>query len=257
MLSHLSLFSGIGGIDLAAEWAGFTTVGQVEMADYPTRILEKHWPNVPRWRDAREVTAESFYARIGLRTVDLVSGGFPCQPFSVAGERRGKEDDRYLWPEMFRVITELRPTWVLGENVAGFVSLGLEQTIFDLESKNYIVRAFIVPAAAVGAWHRRDRVFVVAHSYSERLPKWNESEGTHAKERGVEKGCESERVHAAGGREQWAVEPGVDRVANGIPHRVDRLKGLGNAVVPEQVYPFLWAIANSLREVKKYKGVSE
>lgn len=162
--THLSLFSGIGGLDIAAEMAGFRTVGQCEWADYPTKVLEKHWPDVPHWRDIRTLTGGSFYERTGLRTVDVVSGGFPCQPVSVAGKRRGKEDDRYLWPEMFRVIQELRPAWVVGENVAGLVTLGLDEVLADLESIDYACQAFIIPACAVDAAHRRDRCAIVAYT---------------------------------------------------------------------------------------------
>ena len=278
MLTHLSLFSGIGGLDLAAEWAGFTTVGQCEFADYPTKVLEKHWPDVPRWRDVRTLTKESFYERTGLRTVDVLSGGFPCQPFSVAGKQKGKGDDRYLWPEMLRVITELRPRCVVGENVPGIIKIAAGQVVKDLERAGYHVVVFNFEAAAVGAWHRRSRVFFVgiadvADAARERVQGRvaicaSESEkgsGQMQSDAGGSNGADgrntvrtglpdraAETLRKQGPREQphrsdwWAVEPDVGRVAHGIPARVDRLKCLGNAVVPQQAYPIFQALRETI-----------
>ena len=169
MLTHLSLFSGIGGLDLAAEMAGFKTVGQCEWADFQRAVLQKHWPDVPRWRDIRTLTGDSFYERTGLRTVDVISGGFPCQPFSLAGKRGGQEDDRYLWPEMLRVIRELRPTWVICENVPGIVNLALDTVLSDLENEGFQTQPFIIPACGVDAPHRRERVCILAHADREQL----------------------------------------------------------------------------------------
>lgn len=165
--SHLSLFSGIGGLDLAAEWAGFETIGQVEKDDYCLAVLKKHWPGVPKWRNVEDVTADALRdAGIAYRPT-VLSGGFPCQPFSCAGKREGTADGRYLWPEMLRVVQELRPAWVVGENVAGIISLALDDMCADLERAGYACRAFVLPAAGAGAPHMRNRVFVVAHAAEE------------------------------------------------------------------------------------------
>ncbi|MCI6780497.1 MAG: DNA (cytosine-5-)-methyltransferase [Dialister sp.] len=246
-MTHLSLFSGIGGLDLAAEWAGFTTVGQCEFADYPTKVLEKHWPDVPRWRDIRTLTKESFYERTGQRTVDVISGGFPCQPFSVAGKQKGKDDDRYLWPEMLRVIRELRPRCVVGENVSGLIRIALAEILSELQIIGYEARGYSSAARDVGGLHKGERIFIVAAANDRsaavrgnaQLPTNGSPErcGDHHG-RGTEKPDLWKR---------WEVEPRPYGVAHGIPHRVDRLKCLGNAVVPQQAYPIFKALAEELQ----------
>ena len=210
-LTHIDLFSGIGGFALAARWAGLETVQFVEIDPFCQKVLRKHWPEVPIHNDittfayaesgkSREQAeskrgedigrgnceATTYAYRDGLQESGakqqtdrmrqyvqseqsrpfLLTGGFPCQPFSCAGKRRGKDDDRYLWPEMLRVISEARPTWVIGENVAGFINMGLDDSISDLEREGYEVQAFVIPACAKNAPHRRDRVWIVAHSTS-------------------------------------------------------------------------------------------
>ena len=319
-LTHLSLFSGIGGIDIAAEAAGFETVCQCEWADFPTSILEKRWPNVPRFRDITTLNKEVFYERTGRKTVTLISGGFPCQPFSTAGAQKGFADIRYLWPEMARVISELHPSWVLGENVAGFVGMGLDKTVFDLEREGYAVQTFVYPACGVGAWHERARTFIVAVDVShttclrqlEQQERRNEIGRISVGKRDIQKekpqrenlesssigssilsyadsvgrptldiqtrnndkrkkGCElgdtdsttgnaderqsSTQSRLGGmangfplwldGHTLWQREPeGVPRVTERTDGRAPRLKSLGNAVCPPQVYPILKCIAD-------------
>jgi len=159
----LDLFSGIGGFSLGLHRAGMETVAFCEIEPYPQAVLRKNFPGVPIYDDVQTITGERLRAD-GIDTIDLVCGGFPCQPFSVAGKQRGKDDHRHLWPEMFRIISEVRPTWVIGENVAGFVSMALCEVSADLESIGYEVQPFIIPACAVNAPHRRDRVWIVANS---------------------------------------------------------------------------------------------
>ena len=247
-LTHLSLFSGIGGLDLAAEWAGIQTVGQCEWADYPTKVLEKHWPDIPRWRDIRTLTGESFYERTGLHTVDIISGGFPCQPFSVAGKRRGKEDDRYLWPEMLRVIRELKPKWVVGENVSGLIRAALKDILSELEKEDYEARAYSSEARNVGGLFRGERIAIVASSNDRCATMWRDREfqtdGKTQKLQNHNRGRTQEPCLW----KRWEIEPRPYGVADGIPNRVDRLRCLGNAVVPQQFYPIFKAIVEVEKE---------
>ena len=168
-MNHASLFSGIGGFDLAAEWTGWNNVFNCEWEEFPRKVLKHHFPNAKQYEDIKDFNATGYRGRI-----DVLSGGFPCQPFSVAGKRKGSEDDRHLWPEMLRVIGECQPRWVVGENVRGLVNwagkdgrvgMVFEACYSDLENLGYSVQSFIIPACAAGnAPHRRDRVWIVAYS---------------------------------------------------------------------------------------------
>lgn len=312
MKTHLDLFSGIGGFALAAHWAGFQTIGFCEYEDYPRAILAKHWPGVQCHGDIRDLDGTAY------RGVTLVTGGFPCQPFSVAGKQKGATDDRYLWPEMLRVIAQAQPDWVVAENVVGIVTLALDQVLTDLEGEGYACGTVVLPACAVDAPHRRDRVWIIGRntnsnggptgSVNAKTPKLpgdvaypesgdhrnvgqdirQASGEVHASSHaggfgrrfdrledgadvadtdssGMERswseqqaagvGRESENVPEQGKHKRpvglhnragstpdsdwWAVEPGMGRVAHGIPNRVDRIKGLGNAIVPQVAYEII------------------
>lgn len=161
-MTHASLFSGIGGFDLAAEWTGWTNSFNCEIDPFCRRILKYHFPNAEQYGDIRTTDFTIWRGR-----VDVLTGGFPCQPFSLAGKRKGTEDDRYLWPEMLRVIRTVRPRWIVGENVFGIVNWSegvvFEQVCSDLEAAGYAVQPYIIPACGVGAPHRRDRCWFVAY----------------------------------------------------------------------------------------------
>lgn len=249
--SHMtfgSLFSGIGGMDLGLEWAGMECRWQVEVDPFCSRILAKHWPRVMRHGDIHTFT--------NAEHVDLIAGGFPCQPVSLlgacAGKRRGKADERWLWPEFRRVINDLRPRYVLLENVVGLLSTGLgDEVRSELERDGYTTDPWEkIGACCAGAPHIRDRVFLVAYLDGSSLkrrrvladlarasaeakaqaPEWQWSGGI-ARYRGA-------RVGRVGPRQEgWPPEPNVVRVVDGISGRVDgyssRNKGLGNSVVPQ------------------------
>lgn len=305
-MRHLDLFSGIGGFALAARWCGWRTVGFCEVDEWCQRVLAKNFPGVPIHDDIQTLTGATVEAWGGA---DVLTGGFPCQPYSVAGKRRGAEDDRALWPEMRRVIAEVRPRWVLGENVTGIIRLELDAVLSDLEALGYTCWPLVIPAVGTDAPHRRDRVWIVAHADSEgestlsvdgdtRCGELGQAPLAHAESSarrriasreagqsalsgeavahaGIERCAHPDQEVQAGrdepehggehaahadraGREEqrrtqparaqhpspqcgcrWTPEPPVGRVAHGLPHRVDRLRGLGNAIVPQVAYQIM------------------
>lgn len=176
ILHHISLFSGIGGFDIAAQWMGWKNVAHCEIDPFCREILKYYWPDADSHQDIRKTDFTKYYG-----TIDIISGGFPCQPYSLAGFRKGKEDDRHLWPEMLRAIREVRPRWVVGENVLGIVNwnggLVFEEVQADLEAEGYQVQPYVLPACAVNAPHRRDRVWFVANSISSRAGSTNREAG--------------------------------------------------------------------------------
>lgn len=290
MLTIGSLFSGIGGLELGLERAGLGPVKwQVEIDDYCNKVLEKHWPDTRRYQDIKAIREGE------LEPVDLICGGFPCQPVSCAGSRKAQADDRWLWPEYARVIRMVKPRWVVAENVPGLLTAdsngAMGEVLRNLALCGYDTEWDCVSAQSVGAWHRRDRIIIIAHSDTDRC----DGQGTYIRrgrsretaaltsgrgsdvpdskgERGELRSsgvgifdsqrskeilgwCRARNVSdaksdlrpppwnegretsygsgAAGGTGIWSVEPRVGRVADGVPSRVDRLKYLGNAVVPQ------------------------
>jgi len=320
MLSHLDLFSGIGGFSLGLESAGLVkTVAFCDYEKFCQKVLNKHWPHVPIYGDVKELTHERLKAD-GINSIDIITGGYPCQPFSVAGSQKGEQDPRHVWPEMFRLIQELRPAFVIGENVSGHIKLGLDTVLENLESEGYNARTFSISAASIGANHKRERVWTLAYSNdkgirarfgrsnydyekkgrvwsfdrrrSESDDEWSNSSTTETEALDVadtqsegrrkpghfnkeKRNTESSatqsqssssdvadtngkrrRLWETGSKDAkdvgqsprgeetlgwWDVEPDVGRVAHGVSQRVDRLKGLGNAVVPQ--IPFLIGLA--------------
>ena len=295
-MTHASLFSGIGGAELAAEWMGWQNLFHCEINPFCRKVLEYHYPNSTSYEN---ITTTDFTPWRGR--VDVLTGGFPCQPFSLAGQRRGADDDRYLWPQMLRAVREIRPAWVVGENVAGILTmvqpgkelaLGSSFTLFGkvyrervllrqqftleaicagLECEGYAVQPFVIPACAVGAPHRRDRVWIVAHRndagleevrqgrkdgvLSVRVAADTQSSGSKRKREQGQRETEPDRRDCEKIQSRWRdfpTQPPVCRGDDGLSARLagitfpkwraESVKALGNAWVPQVAYEIFCAI---------------
>ena len=235
MLRHLDLFSGIGGFALAARWTGkVETIGFCEIDPWCRRVLAKHWPDVIQHDDIKTLTGSALEQ---FGRIDLITGGYPCQGFSSAGRGRGKDDDRYLWPEMLRVVSEARPRFVLVENSPRIKAMVLDDMCNDLESIGYSCGAIDIPALAVGAQHERNRMWVVAYDASERLPgSWQPLQPIHP---ATDSHRQATQLVDGYQGPSWPDQSGVGRVVHGVPEDMDRLRGLGNAIVPAVAYEIL------------------
>lgn len=218
-----SLFSGIGGLDLGLHRAGCSPLWFCESDSFCRAVLERHWPGVPCFRDVRDVGP-------GAPRPDVLAGGFPCQPVSNAGRRRGRDDERWMWPEMARAVRDLRPRIVVVENVPGLFVRGMGDVLGDLAALGFDAEWCSVSAFDAGAPHLRERVFIVA--YTERAGLEGSLGEIVEAARDRRQDSDPSGSTRGVGRGEWESEPAVDRVAYGIPRRVDRLRALGNAVVP-------------------------
>ena len=226
-MTVFDLFSGIGGFSLGLERAGFTTQYFCEIDPYCRGVLARHWPHVPCFEDVRTVRG------VDLTPVDLLCGGFPCQDISFAGKGAGLSGERSgLWFEYARLIDEIRPRYVLIENVSALRSRGLDRVLGSLAALGYDAEWHCIPACAVGAPHRRDRVWIVAYAEGQQSASRNHrSEPEQARKSQQSQFGGTDRGALRAGN--WASEPDVGRVAHGVPARVDRLRGLGNAIIPQ------------------------
>jgi len=258
-LTHLSLCTGAGGIDIAAEQAGFQTVGQCEINDYAYRVLCKNFPNVKKWRDIKDVTIESFRERIGggRDVPTIISAGFPCQPHSLAGKRFASDDERDLWGEVARILCEIKPRWFVGENVVGLLTSEngrfFGRVLRDLDEIGYHAAWGVWGACDVGAIHRRKRIFIIANSDSVRRSGMDKSKQEQCiriiKEKfnntKVETRLDVEQINILrdGNRALFKYGGESRRNDDGLSTGIHRLECIGNAVMPAQIYPIFNAIA--------------
>jgi DNA (cytosine-5)-methyltransferase 1 len=243
-MKHLDLFSGIGGFALAAKWADIETIAFCEIDPFCRKVLKKHWPGILKYMDIRDIDNPDH--------VDILTAGMPCQPFSIAGKKRGYKDERYLWPETLRVIKRSRSNWIILENVIGMVAVALDDIITDLENEGYETRSFIIPACAANAPHRRDRVWIIANRHGERCnervdhrqkryiqthEKWNVAQVQSEWEK-----LKPEPWKTMQARGWLALNAHAGKIDDGISARMARLKSFGNAIVPQIAYALMMII---------------
>lgn len=265
-MRHGALFNGIGGFQLAAYWMGWENVFHCEIDKFCNRVINQHFPQSICYEDIKKTDFTPWRGKI-----DIVSGGFPCQPYSTAGKRKGKEDARHLWPEKLRAIREIQPGWVLGENVRGLISwnggIVFNEVQADLEASGYEVLPFLLPASGINAPHERYRIWFVAHAASKRCrkegngfirsTKWPSGVGDewasthpHGQRQDEQSGntfsVEEGQPWRMDGQDlnwaNWPTQSPICRRDDGIPNRMDRIKALGNAIVPQVALQIFKAI---------------